>query len=423
MQTTVSDDRGQYLFAGLFPGTYDLKVELSGFKTYERKALSLSPSDTRGIDVRLEVGQQTETVTVTAQQEVIQTETGAREGVLTAKQIDNLSVIGRSALELMRILPGVVTEFNQGESVSFGGGGNNTQGYTVNGIRSSSNTVSLDGSSLIDVGSNNGVIVSLNNDMVQEVKVQSSNFAAEYGTGGMNVSGVTKAGSSAFHGKLYDYWRDQRACRQRSLEQHRPARRSRRARTSIRAATSAARSPSATATRRTATGCSSSPPSKCSGSRSTRGRASRARSARRCANGDFSELLANRGSNLNSIPQLRIPQGFPNAGQPAPNNDMRPYITPMGKYLASLYPLPELQRSRQPLQLRVQPARAGEPHRLQGAVRLEHQQSHEGLRADRAGGRNASRVRAACGGRPSTSWRCRRRTSARTTAARSPATS
>ena len=122
VQTAVSDDRGQYLFSGLFPGTYDLKVELSGFKSYERKAISLSPSDNRGIDVRLDVGQQSETVTVTAQQEVIQTETGAREGVLTAKQIDNLSVIGRSALELLRILPGVVADFNQGESVSFGGG-------------------------------------------------------------------------------------------------------------------------------------------------------------------------------------------------------------------------------------------------------------------------------------------------------------
>ena len=57
-------------------------------------------------------------------------------------------------------------------------------------------------------------------------------------------------------------------------------------------------------------------------------------------NGDFSALLANRGSNLNSIPQLRIPQGFPGAGEPAPNNDMRPYVTPLGKYLASLYPSP-----------------------------------------------------------------------------------
>ena len=97
-QTAVTDSRGQYLFASLFPGTDDLRVELSGFKSYEQKGISLSPNDTRGIDVRLDVGQQTETVTVTGQQEIIQTETGAREGVLTAKQIDNLSIMGRSAV-------------------------------------------------------------------------------------------------------------------------------------------------------------------------------------------------------------------------------------------------------------------------------------------------------------------------------------
>ena len=49
VQTTVSDDRGQYLFAALFPGTYDLRVELSGFKSYERKNIALSPNDTRGL--------------------------------------------------------------------------------------------------------------------------------------------------------------------------------------------------------------------------------------------------------------------------------------------------------------------------------------------------------------------------------------
>ena len=339
VNTTVSDDRGQYLFAGLFPGSYDLKVELSGFKTYEQKGLALSPNDNRGIDIRLEIGQQTETITVTSQLEVIQTETGAREGVLTAKQIDNLSVIGRSALELLRILPGVVTDFNQGESVSFGGGGNATGNYTVNGIRSTNNTVSLDGSSLIDIGSNAGVIVSLNNDMVQEVKVQSSNFAAEYGTGGMNVSGVTKAGSSQFHGSLYDYWRDYRlAANDRS--------------------NSIAGTEKPKSTYQYPGGNIGGPlafgdnytknrdklfffvafegqrQQIDSGSRFSRTYSQAMR------NGDFSELLANRGSNLNSIPQLRIPRGFPDAGQPAPNNDMRPYMSATGKYFASLYPLP-----------------------------------------------------------------------------------
>jgi Carboxypeptidase regulatory-like domain/TonB-dependent Receptor Plug Domain len=345
VQTAVSDDRGQYLFAGLFPGTYDLKVELSGFKTYEQKGLSLSPSDNRGIDVRLEIGSQTETVTVTSQLEVIQTQTGAREGVLTAKQIDNLSIIGRSALELMRILPGVVAEFNVGESVSFGGGGNNTQGYTVNGIRSSSNTVSLDGSSLIDIGSNSGVIVSLNNDMIQEVKVQSSNFAAEHGTGGMSVSGVTKSGSSQFHGSVYDYWRDHRfAANDRS--------------------NSIALTPKPKSTYQYPGGNVGGPivlgdsytrnrdrlfffaafeaqrQKVDSGSFFTRTYSDAMKA------GDFSELLPNRGSNLNSIPQLRIPRGYPDAGSPAPNNNMRPYTTAMGQYLASLYPSPNFNDSR-----------------------------------------------------------------------------
>ena len=77
-------------------------------------------------------------------------------------------------------MPGVVApDPNQLEVVTFAGGANNTQGYTVNGIRASNNAVSLDGASLVDFGSNQGLMITLNSDMVQEVKVQSSNFAAE----------------------------------------------------------------------------------------------------------------------------------------------------------------------------------------------------------------------------------------------------
>jgi hypothetical protein len=198
--TTVTDDRGGYQFV-VFPGTYSMKVELSGFKVHDQQGIILSPNDTRGVDVKLEVGQQSETVTVTASQEVIQTETGAREGVLSAKQIDNLSIMGRSALELLRILPGVVTDFDIGSNT---GAAKDVQNYTVNGIRSSGNTAQLDGSNLLDIGCNCGMMVGMNNDMIAEVKVQTSNFAAEYGAGGMNVSGVTKAGTSSFHGELYD---------------------------------------------------------------------------------------------------------------------------------------------------------------------------------------------------------------------------
>ncbi len=346
VQNQVSDARGQYAFLALFSGTYDLKVELAGFKTYEQKGIVLSPNDTRGIDIRLDVGQQSETITVTGQTEVIQTETGAREGVLNAKQIDNLSVIGRSSLELLRILPGVVAPDQAAlESVSFGGGANNTQGYTVNGIRSSANTVQLDGSSLIDIGSNSGVIVTLNNDMVQEVKVQSSNFAAEYGSSGMNVSAVTKGGSSRFHGTFYDYVRDWRfAANDRSNSiTHTPKPKS------------AFNYP----------GGNVGGPILIPGLDWNHGRDKAfffvgleiqrqkvdpgsylsTTLTDRMRNGDLGELLPGNcvGQNLNmGCANFNIPGGFAGAGTPAPNNNFAPYMHPLGRVLASLYPKPNL---------------------------------------------------------------------------------
>jgi hypothetical protein len=337
VQTTVTDNRGQYLFSAVFSGTYDLKAELSGFKTYQQTSLVLSPNDTRGVDVKLEIGQQTQEVTVVATPEIIQTETGAREGVLSTKQIDNLSVIGRSSLELLRILPGVVTDFNVGESVSFGGGANNTQGYTVNGIRSSGNTVQLDGSSLIDIGSNSGVIVTLNNDMVSEVKVQSSNFAAEYGAGGMNVSAVTKAGASKFHGEGYDYWRNYRFA---SNDASNVITKTDKPQSTYNYPGGNVGGPLFFGDNYTKNhdklfffvGLEGQRQQVDSGAHYSRTYTDAMK------NGDFSALLANRGSNLNSIPQLLIPQGFPGAGSPVPNNNMAPYMTATGKYLASLYP-------------------------------------------------------------------------------------
>jgi hypothetical protein len=341
-----TDERGGYLFAGLFPGTYDLTVSLDGFKSFERKGIALSPNDNRGVDVLLEIGDRTEMVTVTAHTEIIQTETGAREGVLTAGQIDNLSVIGRSSLELLRILPGVVApDQSQMESVSFGGGANNTQSYTVNGIRSSANTVSLDGSSLIDIGSNSGVIVTLNNDMVQEVKVQSSNFAAEYGSGGMSVSAVTKSGGSRFSGALYDYWRDHRFGAND-------------------------RSNSITGTPKPKStfnypGGNLGGPILFPGSNWNRNRDKAfffvgvefqrqqvdpgsflsTTLTDRMRAGDLSEMLPGNcvGQNLDmGCQQLVIPAGFPNAGQPVPNNNLTPYMHPLGRVLASLYPSPNI---------------------------------------------------------------------------------
>src|SRR5215470_10190484 len=202
-------EEGVYNFSSLDPGTYSLKVEAQGFKTYEQKGIIVGASDTKGVDAVMEVGAANETVTIQASVEVIQKETGAKENTITSKQIDNTSIISRSALELLRILPGVVAPDEADlQSVTFGGGANANASYNVNGLRGEENNISIDGSRLMDIGSNNGTIITTNADMIQEVKVQTSNYSAEYGSSGVQITATTKNGSSAFHGEGYDYIRN-----------------------------------------------------------------------------------------------------------------------------------------------------------------------------------------------------------------------
>ncbi|HSE15636.1 MAG TPA: carboxypeptidase regulatory-like domain-containing protein [Pyrinomonadaceae bacterium] len=207
-QTKSSED-GTYTFTALSPGNYTIKTEAQGFKTKTQTGLAIETSDTKGLDISMEVGAPTETVTVTAIAETLQTETGARENTITSKQIDNLSIISRSSLELLRVLPGVVAPDNTTlESIGFGDGANRNSAYHVNGLRGEQNNISIDGSRMIDIGSNNGTVITANPDMVQEVKIQTSNYAAEHGTSAVQISATTKGGSSEFHGSLYDYLRN-----------------------------------------------------------------------------------------------------------------------------------------------------------------------------------------------------------------------
>ncbi|HEY0379794.1 MAG TPA: carboxypeptidase regulatory-like domain-containing protein [Pyrinomonadaceae bacterium] len=204
----TSSDDGTYVFTSVDPGVYSLTVEASGFKKHQQTDVSLAPSQTRSADVDLEIGVASETVTVTTEPPLIKTDTGERSDTITTQQIENLSIIGRSSLELLRILPGVVApESNDLDVVGFNQGGNANQNYTVNGIRGQNNNVSIDGSRVIDVGSNNGTIITPNNDMVQEVTVKTSNYAAEYGSSGVQISATTKGGGNEFHGTVYDYIR------------------------------------------------------------------------------------------------------------------------------------------------------------------------------------------------------------------------
>jgi hypothetical protein len=338
-RTTKTNNEGNYFFAAVFPGVYTVRVEMPGFKNAEAKGIRMSPNDTRGVDVTLQVGGASETVDVTAEREIIQTETGAREGVIRQEQIENLSIISRSPMELLRILPGVVApDQNTMESVSNGGGANNTGAYSVNGVRGSNNTVSLDGSRMIDIGSNSGLIIAPNTDFVSEVKVQSSNYAAEFGSGGIQISAITKGGGSEFHGTGYTYIRHHEfAANDRSNSIARVEK---------------------PPTKFLYPGANISGPILIPGTSFNQNRdkaffflgvelwRQQVDTGSSFAvvptlnqrQGLFNDYQG--GQNLNQPTSVNIPGGFPNAGSPAPGNDLRPYITPMGQKLINLYPAP-----------------------------------------------------------------------------------
>ena len=209
-RTTKTSNEGSYAFTAVTPGDYTLKVEAKNFKTASLSSVAVETNSVRGLDVTLEVGPPTETVTVvsSAAADQLQTETGARENTITAKQIDNLSIVSRSAVELLRILPGVVAPDETSlEQVGFVNGANSTNQYHVNGLRGEQNNVTIDGARMMDFGANNGSVITANPDMVQEVRVQTSNYAAEHGTSAVQINATTKGGSSAFHGTIYDYMR------------------------------------------------------------------------------------------------------------------------------------------------------------------------------------------------------------------------
>jgi Carboxypeptidase regulatory-like domain/TonB-dependent Receptor Plug Domain len=336
----VTDAKGGFFFASLDPGTYSLKAELSGFKGYESKENRVSASATSNVDVALEVGAQTDKIEVTASREMISTSTGAREGLITGDQIENISIIGRNPLELLRTLPGVVApaqgNFEQnGISAGFGGA---DQAFSVNGTRPANLGITLDGANLRDVGNNSGMMNVPNNEFVAEVKVQMSNYMAEFGTAALNVQAITKSGSSEFHGTIYDYLRANQF-----------------------AANDRARNFAALPRPETKfqyPGFNLSGPIVIPGTGFNKNRDKAffflgyewnfqtlapdplkgVVPTAGMRQGLFNDYGA--GQHLNLPTSINIPKGFAGAGTPAPNGDLRPYQDSIGTTLLNLYPQP-----------------------------------------------------------------------------------
>jgi carboxypeptidase family protein/TonB-dependent receptor-like protein len=197
-----SNNTGVFVAPQLPPGKYNVSVEKNGFKRLEKNEIILNAIDlVNAGDFVLDVGEVTETVTVTADsgRMEIQSESGERSGVVTGTQIKELALNGRNYQDFLKTLPGVLTGTVTGSQVSSSTG--RLGDYSVNGTRTNQKELTVDGSSNIDTGNNVDTHASLNPDAIAEMKVLTSNFQAEYGrAGGAFIAVVSKSGTSEFHG-------------------------------------------------------------------------------------------------------------------------------------------------------------------------------------------------------------------------------
>lgn len=130
---TVSDHEGLYRFPSLPAGTYTIKAELSGFRSVEVKYLVLDAASRRSVDLQLEVGDISETVTVGARANQVETQSGDVTRVITGEQVNNIALNGRNYAQLLQLLPGAVIQSTDPFAI-----GLSTTGQAINGVRSNS---------------------------------------------------------------------------------------------------------------------------------------------------------------------------------------------------------------------------------------------------------------------------------------------
>ncbi len=210
-RTSTTDSAGAYKFSLLQPGDYSVRFSAAGFKTSEVASVTISVTETPVLNQKLEIGAQTQQVSVEATAETVQTTNATVGAVVGSQEIVELPLVSRNYTQIADLSPGVVTNVSNAAAV-----GNGTQDINVNGSRSNQNNYTMDGASVINyisgtaaqTGSFPGIAIP-NPDTIQEFKVQTSQYDAGYGRNpGANVSVVTKTGGNDFHGTVFEFNRN-----------------------------------------------------------------------------------------------------------------------------------------------------------------------------------------------------------------------
>ena len=194
-RSTETGPNGAFAFNGLEPGQYEMTISHDGFKRSARSGITLvSGERVSAGDIALEIGQSSETVTVTGEAATVKTESSERAGIVTSAQVSGLLIQGRNPASLVQLLPGVVVTQESGSL-------DRRTDFSVMGNRRTANNVTIDGIPTVDMDNGFAMKMNINMDAVSEVQVLISNYQAEFGrNAGSNVQIVMKSGTKDFHG-------------------------------------------------------------------------------------------------------------------------------------------------------------------------------------------------------------------------------
>lgn len=204
-RSTTTNGEGFYVVTNLPVGRYNVSVEAPNFKKSIKTDVSLNADGKLTIDFSLETGQLAEVVEVTQESgETVNTTSGEVGKVIDNQQVQNLALNGRNYYQLLTLIPGgVITQEDQLDTNLA------TNTININGNRGVSNNLTVDGGNNLNAGSNASQINNVGIDFIQEVKLQTSNFSAEYGrNSGAQINVVTKRGTNEYHGSMFEFLRN-----------------------------------------------------------------------------------------------------------------------------------------------------------------------------------------------------------------------
>jgi len=208
IRTTDTTSTGDYTFPSVAPGFYNLKTEHQGFKSATSNNLEVQVQQTVRLDVSLQVGQVSESVEVSAQADLLQAENASVGTVIENKGITELPLNGREYLNLVALSANVQTLAPAaGQAASREGGDRAAQSISATGQRIWFDYFTLDGVNNTDVNFNSYIVLP-SIDAIQEFKVQTGIYPAEFGHAATQINVLTKSGGNAYHGALFDFVRN-----------------------------------------------------------------------------------------------------------------------------------------------------------------------------------------------------------------------